>query len=128
MAEALFELLQKPFVQFLLFIPLTILAVLVFGSKNTESTWTVAGFVFIGFVVLNSIFIFFATNHWSYFLYSLGFSVLYLTTIAILLPLLIKILKIEGSGESAMVFIFIIYHPVCLLLLMFLKWVYLKIF
>jgi hypothetical protein len=128
MTETIFELLQRPFVQFLIFIPLTILTVFAFGSKNTESTWTVAGFVFIGFMVLNSVAIDFVPHQWRYFFYSLGISLLYLASIAIVIPLLQKIMKTEGSGESAMIFIFIIYHPVCLLVMMFLKWGYLKLF
>lgn len=128
MAETLVEIIQRPYIQATFFILLTILAIFILGPKNADNTWSIAGIVFIGFMLTNSIFICAAHNSLSYFLYSLGFSVLYLICIAVLLPALIKLLKIEGSGESAMVFIFIIYHPAFLLLVLFLKWLYFKIF
>jgi hypothetical protein len=98
------------------------------GPKNAENTWNIAGFVFIGFMLINSIFISFTPNSWKYFFYSLGFSVLYLVSISVMIPAFIKILKIEGSAEGAMIFIFIIYHPVLLLFMLFLKWAYFKFF
>ena len=124
----LFELLQKPFIQVLLFLLLTILAVFIAGPKNADNTWNIAGIVFICFMLVNALLICTVSNSWSYFFYSLLFSVLYLASIAILMPVLIKILKIDGSAESAMIFIFIIYHPVFLLLMLFLKWTYGKFF
>lgn len=124
----LFELLQKPFVQVLFFLVITILAIFIISPKNADNTWNAAGVVFIGFMLVNSILICTVTNSWSYFFYSLGFSLLYIACIAILIPALIKILKIEGSAESAMVFIFILYHPLFLLLMLLLKWGYGKLF
>lgn len=128
MIQTLFEILQKPFAQVVLFILLTILFVFIIGPKNADSTWNIAGIVFIGFMLVNAMFICVVPNSWSYFLYSLGFSVLYLLSIAILIPALIKVLKMNGSEESAMIFIFIIYHPAFLLFMLFLKWAYFKIF
>lgn len=69
----------------------------------------------------------FFDNQWQYFLYAMGFSIAYILAIAIIMPILIKILKMEGSGESAMAFLFIIYHPVGLMVVMQAKWLYLKI-
>ncbi len=128
MTEIIFELLQKPFAQMLIFLCLTILSVLIINPQNIDKTWNIAGIVFIGFILVNSILICIATNSWSYFFYSILFSLLYLIIISILIPALIKLLKVEGSGESAMIFLFIIYHPVCLLIMLFLKWTYLKLF
>ncbi len=128
MTEIIFELLQKPFVQMLLFLCLTILSVLIIKPKDCDKTWNIAGIVFIGFILVNSILICIATNSWSYFFYSILFSLLYLIIISILIPALINLLEVEGSGESAMIFLFIIYHPVCLLLMLFLKWAYFKLF
>jgi hypothetical protein len=124
----IFELLQKPFVQVLSFITLTILSIAIVGPKNTENTWLMAGYFFIGFMLVNSVLILFATNSWSYLFYSLLFSVLYLVGVSIVISTIGKILKIEGSGESAMIFLVAIYHPVLLLAMMFLKWSYLKLF
>jgi len=128
MAEMILELLQRPFVQMLGFVLLTIPTIFIIGPKNADHVWTIAGFIYIGFILVNSILIFFASPGWSYFFYSLGFSVLYLVSIFIVITALIKLLKIEGSGESAMTFLFIIYHPVFLLFVLFLKWAYYKLF
>jgi hypothetical protein len=128
MKESIFELIQKPFIQFLISISLTILLILFIGNKSAEKTWTLAGLFFIGFIVINSIIICTIPNTWTYFFYSLGFSVLYLICVAVLIPFLIKKMNIEGSGESGMIFIFIIYHPLFLLFVLFLKWLYLKVF
>ncbi|ABG59098.1 hypothetical protein [Cytophaga hutchinsonii] len=123
----LFELLKKPFFQVLFFILLTIVCVFIIRPKNTDKTWTLAGIIFIGFMLVNAVMICYAVTGWAYFFYSLLFAILYLCSISIILPALIKLLKIEGTDESAMVFIFIMYHPVCLLLMLFLKWAYLTI-
>jgi hypothetical protein len=128
MTEMIVELLQKPFIQALFFILITILSVFIIGPKDADSTWVIAGYIFIGFMLVNSILICTVSNSWSYFFYSLGFSALYLVSIGIIISTSIKLLKIEGSAESAMIFIFIIYHPVLLLFMLFLKWVYFKIF
>jgi hypothetical protein len=128
MTEMIFELLQKPFVQMATFVLLTIPAVFIIGPKNADHVWTIAGFIYIGFIFVNSILICTVSNSWNYFFFSLGFSVLYLVSVSIIITTLIKLLKIEGSGESAMTFLFIIYHPVFLLFVLFLKWAYYKLF
>jgi hypothetical protein len=127
MTARLFELFQNPFVQVLLFVLLTVMLVVIYRPKNSDKTWVLAGLVFIGFMFINSIGICTAHNVWTYFFYSLGYSMLYLVSIAVVVPVLIKILKIEGTSESAMIFIFIIYHPFFLLIMGFLKWAYFKI-
>lgn len=128
MTEIIFELLQRPFVQVLFFILITILSVFIIEPKNADSIWVIAGYVFIGFMLVNSILICTVSNGWSYFFYSLGFSALYLVIIGIIITTSIKLLKMEGSAESAMIFIFMIYHPVLLLFILFLKWTYFKLF
>lgn len=124
----IFELLQKPFVQLLLAMLLTILFISILGPKNTDHTWNIAGLVYIGFMIINSILICTVSNSWRYLIYSLGFSIVYLVCISMIVPAITKFLKIEGSAESAMIFISFIYHPVLLLAMIFLKWAYLKIF
>lgn len=124
----IFELLQKPFVQLLLAMLLTILFISILGPKNTDHTWNIAGLVYIGFMIINSILICTVSNSWRYLIYSLGFSIVYLVCISMIVPAITKFLKIEGSAESAMIFISFIYHPVLLLAMIFLKWAYLKFF
>lgn len=126
MIEFLVESIKGLSIQVLTFILLTILSIVILRPKTTDKAWSAAGIVFTGFMLLNSVLLWFAPDTWSYFFYSLGFSVLYLVSIAVLLPVLIKGLKIQGSAESAMVFIFIIYHPILLLLVLFAKWVYVE--
>ncbi len=126
MIDILVEPIKGPFVQMLVFVSLTVLSVFIIKPKSTDKAWSRAGIVFTGFMLVNSAVLWFASNAWSYFFYSLGFSVLYLVSMAILLPALIKGLKIQGSAESAMVFIFIIYHPLLLLAVLFFKWIYVE--
>lgn len=128
MMGTIFELLQKPFVQLLLAMLLTILFISILGPKNTDHTWNIAGLVYIGFMIINSILICTVSNSWRYLIYSLGFSIVYLVCISMIVPAITKFLKIEGSAESAMIFISFIYHPVLLLAMIFLKWAYLKFF
>ncbi len=123
----LFEFLQKPFIQALFFIFLTIVAVLVIKPKTIDKTWTLAGIFFISFMLVNALLIWVAADSWSYFFYSFLFAVLYLCSISVILPALIKLVKIEGTAESAMIFVFIIYHPVLLLFVLFIKWLYVTI-
>ncbi len=127
MGLTLFEWLQKPFHQLLLFIPITLVCFLVTRQVKVDSAWTLAGLVYACFILVNSIFICFAEKPWYYFLISLGVSVLYIIIIGILLPFLIKLMKMEGTGESGMIFLIIIYHPLALVLAIFLKWLYLKV-
>ncbi|MDF2454770.1 MAG: hypothetical protein K0R51_763 [Cytophagaceae bacterium] len=126
MIETIVEPVKGPLIQALTFILLTVLAIFVFRPENTDKGWSLAGMVFIGFMAVNSVLLWLASDTWTYFFYSLGFSVLYLVCIAILLPALLKGLNIQGSAESAMVFIFIIYHPILLLVVLFSKWVYVE--
>lgn len=122
MIEILHTFSQKPFIQSLVFLFVTLCGIVFLNPKNVDNAWNIAGLVFIAFIVVNAVCIWFADNRMHYFFYSLGFSVFYLACIAILLPIGIRLLNIEGSGESAMVFIFILYHPVLLLMVLFVKW------
>jgi hypothetical protein len=70
----------------------------------------------------------FIVNIWPYFFISLLCSVGYLLVVSFLAPLLIQLQRAEGSGESAMIFLVIIYHPFILLLMFLAKWMYLKLF
>ncbi len=124
MTPTLYELIQKPYAQVLFGLILTTLSIFVIRPKNPDRTWARAGIVYIGFILTNSLLLFIIEDSWTYILCSLGFSVLYLFLIAMLIPATLKILKLEGSAESAMVFIFIIYHPVLMVMVLFLKWIY----
>jgi hypothetical protein len=128
MGFTLFDWLQKPFYQLLVFVLLTLVVVVIVRPVKADNAWVIAGIVYVCFIVFNTVLIGFADKQWYYFLISLGFSILFLLAIGVLIPGLIKIMKIEGSGESAMIFLIIIYHPLTLLLMMFLRWAYFKVF
>ncbi|CAD5276720.1 MULTISPECIES: hypothetical protein [unclassified Imperialibacter] len=128
MAFTLFEWLQKPFYQLQVFVVLTFVFLVIMRPVKADNAWMIAGIVYGCFIVVNTVLIGFADKPWYYFLTSLGFSILYLIAIGVLIPALIRVMKMEGSGESAMVFLLIIYHPLALMLMMFLKWAYFKVF
>ncbi|MEZ4945427.1 MAG: hypothetical protein R2804_07875 [Cyclobacteriaceae bacterium] len=126
MKEILFDTLHKPLYQALLLLLVTIPILLLSSPKNADSAWLIAGFCYLAFIVLNIVAQWFSVNQWQYFFYSISFSIAYILVIAVIMPILIKLLKLEGAGESAMAFLFIIYHPVGLLIVMFAKWIYFK--
>lgn len=127
MKEIIFATLQKPHYQALLLLLITIPILLLSSPKNADSAWFIAGYCYLGFIVLNIVVQWFSESQWQYFFYSIVFSIAYILAIAVMVPVLIKLLKLEGSGESAMAFLFIIYHPVGLLIVMFAKWIYFKV-
>jgi hypothetical protein len=121
-------LVQKPLYQALLFTGVTLLLFIIIRPQKTETLWTIAGAVYGLFILTNTIALCFEANVWSYFLYSMLFTVLYLLIAGVMVSAFSSMLKAEGSGESSMIFLVIIYHPFLLLLTIFLKWVYFKIF
>lgn len=120
--------LQKPIYQPIPFILLTIVVAVIVRPRSVDSFWVIAGLIFAAFLIFNSVLIGFTDAIWLYFFYSIGISILYLLTISVIAPILIKIINADGSGESAMMFLMIIYHPVLLLLAIFIKWILVKLF
>ena len=90
--------------------------------------WNVAAFTFGLFLIVNAGLLWIADSPWRYFFYSIGFAVGYLLLIAIIVPGLLKVLQLKGSGESAMAFLILIYQPFALLLVMLVKWIVTKWF
>jgi hypothetical protein len=118
-----FNLLREPLYQVAFFLLLTMVLIPFLRSKGPNAIWNVAGVLYIAFIFANAIFFWFEDGTWSYFFISLVYSLLYLLLAGGLVSFLIKALKIDGSGESAMIFLVIIYHPVILLLVILLKWI-----
>ena len=123
----LFQLIQKPTYQGLLFVIFTLILAFVLRPRNADHAWVICGLVYGVFILTNSILAFYTISIWQYFFISIGISLLYLLVIALVVKILINSLKLEGPEESAMIFIIIIFHPVALLFSIFLKWVFLKI-
>lgn len=126
--ERLLATLQKPFAQSILFLGLTVLLLLIVRPKQEEMVWTLAGILYILFILTNSIFLFWQTTVWSYFFYSLLFTLIYLFSIQGLVAAHLRLFTTTGAGESSMIFLVVIYHPFALLFVIFLKWLYRVIF
>lgn len=118
----------KPIYQALFFLLLTPISVLLFHPKNADNAWLIAAYHFIVFMVVNAGLLWFDDAPWRYFFHSIGFAVAYLLVIAIVMPILINQMQLKGSGESAMAFLLLIYHPIALLLIIMMKWAYFKWF
>ena len=117
------HLFRQPLYQVALFLVITLITVPFLSPKNANAIWNTAGILYIGFILTNAVLFWFADGTWSYVLISLGYSLLYILVAGVLVSSLIRVLKIPGSGESAGIFIFIIYHPLILLFIVFLKWI-----
>jgi len=122
------EYITRPFFQVIVFTLLSIVILPIARPKDANSVYTIAGIVYAVFIVVNSIIICFVPKMWPYFFYSMLFSIVYVLATAVIMSLYIDITKTEGSGETAMIFLIIMYHPLASLLVIFLKWAYLKIF
>lgn len=122
------DFIQKPYGQLATFIAVTILMLILVRPRQAEPLWTMAGLFYIFFIVANAIFIWTSDHQWLYLLYSLGCSVAYILIMSGLTSVYSSIANVDGSGESGMIFLVIIYHPFILLFVMFLNWVYLKVF
>ncbi len=116
-------LIQKPAYQALLFLVLTPILIFVVQPKSVDSAWLIAVYAFVLFLIVNAGLLWFSDSPWRYFFYSIGFSVVYILIIAVMMPGLLKILQLKGSGESAMAFLLLIYQPFALLLVMVAKWI-----
>lgn len=119
----LFERMQQPVYQAAVCIIFTILLNMLLKPGNADTVWVICGFAYSCFILMNAAGVFFTGPVWYYFFISMGFSLLYLLVIAVVANLLIQSLKLEGTQESAMVFMVILLHPVALLLAIFLKWI-----
>jgi hypothetical protein len=115
-------LIQKPLYQALLFLVLTPILIFVIQPKNVDSAWLIAVYAFVLFLIVNAGLLWVSDSLWRYFFYSIGFAVVYILIIAIMMPGLLKILQLKGSGESAIAFLLLIYQPFALLLVMAVKW------
>jgi hypothetical protein len=123
MDSTVYLLIQKPAYQALLFLLLTPVLILVIQPRSADMAWTIATIIFVLFLIVNAGMLWFDDKPWRYFLYSIGFSVAYLLIIAHIIEGLLKLMRLDDSGESAMAFLVIIYQPFALLLVMLAKWI-----
>jgi hypothetical protein len=120
-------LIAKPIVQAAMFMLLSMVLIPIFRPKNAETVWSIAGVVYALFIVANSILVCFVTNVWPYFWYSMLLSFAYLVVAGLVVMAYLKLAGTQGSNESGMVFVVIMYHPVALLVMIFLRWAYSKL-
>ena len=121
------EYLTKPYSHCVVFLVLTFLILVLIRPKDANVMYTIAGVVYVFFILTNSVLIYFTENSWSYFFISLLFSVIYILAFSVLSSLYVRLADVDGSGESGMIFLVIIYHPVALLLVMGVKWLIARI-
>ncbi len=124
----MYPLIKKPAYQALLFFLLTLALILILQPKNADKAWLIAAYLFIFYLVMNAGLLWFDNSPWRYFFHSISFTVAYLLLVAFTIPVLLKLLQIQGSGESAMAFLLLIYQPVALLIVMLAKWMVVKWF
>ena len=119
-----FSYLSTPLYLTVGFFFLTVLSLLIFSKDQAESLWTIGGLVFGCYIIVSSILILFFSAGWDYFFSILGYSALYLILTGILIQIIIQVKQITGSNESAMIFLIIMIHPILLLFLKFIKWMF----
>ena len=78
----LLPLLHRPLHQWLLFISVTLVVLLIIRPQKEDSLWVMAGVLYIGFILTNSAFIWAAERPWMYLLISFGLSIAYILVIA----------------------------------------------
>jgi hypothetical protein len=120
---SVFDLLRQPLYQVAFFLVITTLSVPFLRARSANAIWNVAGVLYVGFMIANTVFFFFEDAIWKYFFISLVSSLVYVLIAGMLVSFFVSALKKTGSGESAMIFVSIIYHPVILLLMILLKWI-----
>lgn len=121
-------LIQNPACQALLFLVLTPIVILVLQPKTADKAWVIAAYIFSVFLIVNAGLLWLDEKPWRYFFYSVGTALVYLLLIAILMRVLLYVLKLKSSEESAMTFLIVIYHPFALLLVILAKWIMTKWF
>lgn len=121
---SLFQLIQKPVYQVLLFVLMTVLLALLTRPRTSDKIWVIAGLMYSLFILTNSVLLFFETQLWFYLMVSIGCSLFYLLVIAFVVKVLIKALKRKGTEESSMIFLVVIFHPGLLLSAIFVRWIF----
>jgi len=124
MAGLTLDVIRKPFFHFVVFILISIALLVALHPHAADATWFLLGIIYGIFIIFNSIAMIWPGRSWNYFFYSLGLSVLYILISFTIGRLYLSFVDPEGSFESSMIFLVILYHPFCLLIVIFLKWLY----
>ena len=116
------DYLTKPYAHVVVFLVVTFVIFVLIRPREANALYTIGGVVYVLFILTNSGLIYFAPNTWTYFFLSLLFSVIYIVVFSFLSSMYIRLANVDGSRESGMIFLVIIYHPIALLLVVFVKW------
>jgi hypothetical protein len=109
------QISNRPLYQAAFFILIMVLMFLGVRPAKSETLWMMAGATYALFILLNAIMIWFSDSRWTYFFVSLLVSVAYLIVANSLIKGYSNFFKTDGSDESSMIFLVIMYHPVALL-------------
>ena len=113
------KFISSPLLQTAVFIAVTILLniLLAFdGDTSSDSLYFTAGFVFMAYMLFNTIAMIFAKSYWKYLLFSLVSIVIYLTLSGLIVQIIIDAAGIEGSHEASIIFLVVIYYPIGVIL------------
>jgi hypothetical protein len=124
----LYLFIKKPAYQVLLFLLLTPILIFVIRPQSSDMAWLIAAYTFVLFLIVNAGLLWFDDNPWRYFGYSIVCAFGYLLLVAIIMRVLLSVFRLEGSEESAMAFLIMIYQPFALMLVMLVKWIVNKYF
>lgn len=123
--ENILQALQKPLYASLIFWGVSMLmAFVALVSKKEIDVWSVAVVVYIAYIICSSFFVVYAPFKWHYFIKTMGCSILYVALSAIGLVALNELLGAKNTHQTSMVFLVIMYHPLCLLFFMLGAWIY----
>jgi hypothetical protein len=117
----------RPAWQAFILLLINIILLIIVRPNHLEHTWILAGAGYGLFILINSIFIWKSGAPWRYFFLSMVISVGYLFVAWAITTGYASITTASGSNESSMVFLIIMYHPFALLVVMFFKWLFIKI-
>ena len=112
----------KPPYQAILFVLLTPVVIFFSRPGSADRAWVIAGLLFIMYLLINSVALWFDNSPWWYFLYSIASTLGYIIIVSAIMPVLLNVMRLDGSGESGMIFLVLIYQPFALLLIMLAKW------
>ena len=118
----------RPYLQAVVFLLVSLLALLIVRPREVNAVYTLSGVIYALFIIVNCVMLFYVPKVWPYFLLSMLFSVLYLIAVALLIELYVRVFSASGDGESGMIFLVIMYHPLAALLAIFCKWAYQQLF
>ncbi|MFK7740105.1 MAG: hypothetical protein AB8H80_07245 [Planctomycetota bacterium] len=122
----MFAILEDPLPLAVAFASVTLLS-LPLGRRTAGRMWGTAGTVYGCYILTSSLCALLALDILPFAITTLGCSALYMIFVGGVVQVLIKLFKIQGSSEGAMVFLIIIYHPITLLVAAGIRWVYLAI-